>query len=119
MYDLAGKAQTSYSSYVPLVLFVVSCIVYANRLDGEFIYDDIHLISTNPDLRSLWPPDWMLPTDDVHETVNSRLVASFTLALNYAIGGLEVPGYRLFNLAVNMLCGLALYGVVRRTLHPE
>ncbi len=119
MYDLAGKDQTSYSSYVPLVLFVVSCIVYANSLDGEFIYDDIHSISTNPDLRSLWPPDWMLPTDDMHETVNSRPVASFTLALNYAIGGLEVPGYRLFNLAVHMLCGLALYGVVRRTLHPE
>ena len=119
MSDLAGKYQTSYSRYVPLVLFVVSCIVYANSLDGEFIYDDIHSISTNPDLRSLWPPDWMLPTDDVHETVNSRPVASFTLALNYAIGGLEVPGYRLFNLAVHMLCGLALYGVVRRTLHLE
>ena len=119
MSHLAGKDQTSYSRYVPLVLFVVSCIVYANSLDGEFIYDDIHLISTNPDLRSLWPPDWLLPTDDMHETVNSRPGASCTLARNYAIGGREVPGYRLFNLAVHMLCGLALYGVVRRTLHPE
>lgn len=50
----------------------------------------------------------MLPTDDVHETVNSRPVASLTLALNYAIGGLDVPGYRPFNLAVHMLCGCAL-----------
>ena len=111
--------STPYSRYAPLLLLVVSCIVYANSLDGEFIYDDIHSISTNPDLRRLWPPDWMLPTDDVHETVNSRPVASFTLALNYAIGGLEMPGYRLFNLAVHIFCGLALYGVVRRTLHPD
>ena len=53
----------------------------------------------------------MLPTDGV----NSRPEASFTLAVNYAFGGLALPGYRLFNIAVHLLCGLALYGVVRRT----
>jgi len=53
----------------------------------------------------------LLPTD----AVNSRPEASFTLAVNYAFGGLALPGYRLFNIAVHLLCGLALYGVVRRT----
>ena len=112
------QIQRQSSPYAPLLLLLAGCIVYANSLDGEFIYDDIHSIATNPDIRTLWPPDWMLPTDDVHETVNSRPLASFSLALNYAIGGLEMRGYRLFNLAVHILCGLALYGVVRRTLHP-
>ena len=86
-------------------------LVYANSLNGDFIYDDIHSIVQNPDIRSLWPPYWVLPTD----AVNSRPVASFTLAVNYAFGGLALPGYRPFNIAVHLLCGLALYGVVRRT----
>lgn len=117
MSDFAKKNQAQYRRYAPLLLLIASCIVYANSLDGEFIYDDVHSIATNPDIRSLWPPSWMLPTDAVHATVNSRPVASFSLALNYAAGGLEMPGYRLFNLGVHILCGLALYGVVRRTLH--
>ena len=105
-----------YLPYAPILLLIAGSIVYANSLSGDFVYDDIHSIETNPDIRNLWPPHWMLPTDDVHSTVNSRPVASFSLALNYAIGGLEVKGYRLFNLVIHLLCGLALYGVVRRTL---
>ena len=50
-------------------------LVYANSLNGDFIYDDIHSIVQNPDIRSLWPPYWLLPTDAVHEAVNSRPVA--------------------------------------------
>ncbi|MEE3258022.1 MAG: tetratricopeptide repeat protein [Candidatus Latescibacterota bacterium] len=112
--DLMRSAP--YGRCAPLLLLVAGCIVYANSLRGDFIYDDIHSIAKNPDIRSLWPPRWMLPTDAVHEAVNSRPVASFSLALNYALGGLEISGYRLFNLGVHLLCGLALYGVVRRTL---
>jgi tetratricopeptide (TPR) repeat protein len=39
-----------------------------------------------------------------------------TLAANYALGGLDVTGYHLFNIAVHLGAGLALYGLVRRTL---
>lgn len=120
MSDSANKdLSVPYGRYAPLLLLIAGCIVYANSLTGDFIYDDIHSIAQNPDIRSLWPPHWMLPTDAVHETVNSRPLASLSLALNYAVGGLEMPGYRLFNLGVHLLCGLALYGVVRRTLGSE
>ena len=105
----------TYTRSAPLLLLIAGGLVYANSLNGDFIYDDIHSIVQNPDIRSLWPPYWLLPTDAVHEAVNSRPVASFTLAVNYAFGGLALPGYRLFNIAVHLLCGLALYGVVRRT----
>ena len=105
----------TYTRSAPLLLLIAGGLVYANSLNGDFIYDDIHSIVQNPDIRSLWPPYWLLPTDAVHEAANSRPVASFTLAVNYAFGGLALPGYRLFNIAVHLLCGLALYGVVRRT----
>ena len=104
-----------YTRFAPLLLLLAAGLVYANSLNGDFIYDDVHSIVQNPDIRSLWPPQWLQPTDALHEAVNSRPMASFTLVVNYAFGGLEMPGYRLFNIAVHLLCGLALYGVVRRT----
>ena len=105
----------TYTRFAPLLLLLAGGLVYANSLNGDFVYDDVHSIVQNPDIRSLWPPQWLQPTDTVNEAVNSRPIASFTLVFNYAFGGLEMPGYRLFNIAVHLLCGLALYGVVRRT----
>ena len=103
----------------PLLLLVAGGLAYANSLHGDFVYDDIHSIAQNPDIRSLWPPRWMLPPDAAHETVNSRPVASLSLAINYALGDLAMPGYRLFNLGVHLLCGLALFGAIRRTPVPH
>ncbi len=39
-----------------------------------------------------------------------------TFALNYAVGGLSPVGYHAANAAIHVLAGLALFGVVRRTL---
>jgi len=42
--------------------------------------------------------------------LHSRLLTSFTLALNYAVGELNVVGYHIVNIAIHLLCGLAFYG---------
>jgi len=42
---------------------------------------------------------------------------NLSYALNYAIGGERVFGYHVVNLTVHALAGLALFGVVRRTLN--
>ena len=49
-------------------------------------------------------------------TVSGRPVVCLTLALNYALGGLNVWGYHALNLAVHLLCALVLFGILRRTL---
>ena len=41
---------------------------------------------------------------------------NFSLAVNYALGGYDVWGYHALNLAIHILAGLTLYGIVRRTL---
>ncbi|MCP4590557.1 MAG: tetratricopeptide repeat protein, partial [bacterium] len=41
---------------------------------------------------------------------------SLSLALNYAVGGLEVESYHAFNLLIHLLSGLLVAGIVRRTL---
>ena len=101
--------------WIPLVLVVVGVITHLTALDGEFIYDDRTSILPEPAIRTLWPP-WtaMWAADD--SAFAGRPVVTYTLALNYAFGELEVRGYRAVNLAIHLLCTLALYGLVRRTL---
>ena len=100
----------------PLLLLACSALAYANALSGPFVFDDKHLIEHNPDIRQLWPPNWALPSAELHGGVNGRPLTSLTLALNYAMGGLSSSGYRLVNIALHMLCSLAFYGTVRRLL---
>ena len=45
-----------------------------------------------------------------------RPVVDLTFALNYALGGMDVFGYHLLNLAIHLLAALTLFGVARRTL---
>ena len=50
---------------------------------------------------------------------SGRPVVTLSLLVNYAAHGLNVWGYRALNIAVHLLAGLTLYGVVRRTLVSE
>ena len=49
-------------------------------------------------------------------TAVGRPVLNLSLAINYALGGLNVEGYHVVNLAIHILAALALFGLVRRTL---
>jgi tetratricopeptide (TPR) repeat protein len=92
-------------------------LAYSNSFRGPFLFDDIPSIPDNPTLRSLWPPSAVLyPPPDVGRTVNGRPLVNFSLALNYAVSGLEVWSYHALNLVVHILASLTLLGVVRRTL---
>jgi tetratricopeptide (TPR) repeat protein len=94
---------------VSLGLVAVGLAAYANSFRDVFLLDDFRRIVENPQIRRLWPP-WLVMAG------TSRPVVELTLALNYALGGLDVRGYHAVNLAVHLLAGLTLYGVVRRML---
>lgn len=100
---------------LPLLVVFLGIVAFHNCFSAPFIFDDLPSIVNNPYIRQLWPPWEPLKTPpDV--TIRGRPIAAFTLAVNYAIGGLELWGYHAVNLAVHLLSGLALYGIVRRTL---
>jgi protein O-mannosyl-transferase len=46
----------------------------------------------------------------------SQCTFYLTLAVNYAVGGLDVRGYHLLNVVVHLLAGLTLFALVRQTL---
>jgi protein O-mannosyl-transferase len=89
--------------------------VYANSLLGPFIFDDHIAIVENDSIRAWWQigrvfaPERELPTA-------GRPLVNLSFAVNYALGGLHVVGYHVVNVALHVLCGLLLFGLIRRTL---
>ncbi len=94
---------------LPLALVLVGIVVWSSSLGGAFVFDDQTWIVENREIRELGSPGELLGS-------TSRPVLKLTLALNYAAGGLDPVGYHVANVAVHLLAGLALFGVVRRTL---
>ena len=69
----------------------------------------------NPAIRELARLDRVLsPQRD--SPVAGRPLVNLSFAVDYALDGLEVPGYHVTNLAWHIVCAWLLFGVVRRTL---
>ncbi|MBU0717502.1 MAG: glycosyltransferase family 39 protein, partial [Planctomycetes bacterium] len=92
----------------PLILVAAGVLAYANSFPGDFVFDDGKHIVENERIRRIWPPGELLSC--------RRPVVELSLAFNYAISGLRPWSYHAFNLAVHLVAGLTLYGIVRRTL---
>ena len=92
-----------------LILLAAGTLAYSNSFSGPFIFDDVQFIVENTALRRLWPP-WspMVGT--------TRPIGTWSLAVNYALGGLHTSGYHATNLAIHLAAAMVLFGLVRRTL---
>jgi tetratricopeptide (TPR) repeat protein len=108
-----GGTARAWILWHALALAAVTLIVYANALSGPFVRDDVVAIVENTSIRSLadltsvFTPERELP-------VAGRPLVNLSLALNYAAGGLSVRGYHAANVAIHVVCGLLLFGLVRR-----
>ena len=101
---------------VAITLIVVAGIAaYSNSFSGPFVFDDNLSIRDNESIRRLWPI-WPVLTEAKTATVTGRPLLNLSLALNFALGGLNVWGYHAFNLAVHLLAASLLFCVVQRTL---
>ncbi len=96
-------------------IILAGAAAYSNSLHGEFIFDDKPGILENETIRTLWPP-WGALRPPSETGVSSRPIVNLSLAVNYALGGTDVWGYHVFNVAVHILAALALMGLVRRSL---
>ncbi|HUI08146.1 MAG TPA: tetratricopeptide repeat protein [Verrucomicrobiae bacterium] len=103
--------------FIPLVVIAAGLLAYQDSFTGEFVHDDLGSILENPTIRHLWPI-WqsLSPPHRGGLTVEGRPLINLSLAVNYALGGYNVWGYHALNLAVHILAGLTLLGIVRRTL---
>ncbi|MBI5845090.1 MAG: tetratricopeptide repeat protein [Deltaproteobacteria bacterium] len=98
-----------------ILLAGLTAAVYSNTLSAPFIFDDIGNIVQNPGIRGpLLSKNSVIPHP--LSGITRRPVAHFTLALNYAAGGLDPSGYHLFNIGVHIIAALFLFGIIRRSL---
>jgi protein O-mannosyl-transferase len=98
------------------LIVLVGAAVFWNSLRGPFLFDDVASIPGNATIRSLWPPPGALAPPSHSESVAGRPLVNLSLAINYAIGGLDVRGYHVGNITIHIACALLLFGLVRRTL---
>lgn len=100
-----GEALPLSNGWHFLLLLTAVALVYGNSLQGSFHYDDFHSIVDNPHIRRLGnvPAFFADPTLFSGDAAKAmyRPVLLVTYALNYAVGGYEVTGYHLVNIAMH------------------
>jgi Flp pilus assembly protein TadD len=94
------------------ILAAGAIVVYSRTFSVPLLFDDHRAIVDNSTIRhwstAFWPPSY--------STANGRPILNLSLAINYAISGMAVWSYHAANLAIHVLAGLTLFGIVRRTL---
>lgn len=98
-------------------LGIVAVVVlgYANTLNAPFVFDDQRGVVENESIRKLWPLHEVLIAPPQATGAAGRPVVNLSLALNYALGGLDVRGYHALNIALHACAALVLFGLLRRS----
>ena len=97
------------------MLISTGFLVYWNSLSTPFLFDDEPSIVKNAQIRAL-PALLSVLSPPRATPVAGRPLVNLSFALNYALGGLDVRGYHVFNVGIHVLAALILFGIVRRTL---
>jgi tetratricopeptide (TPR) repeat protein len=92
------------------LLILAGLAAYCNSFTKAFVLDDMIWINHNPSL-----PD----AAAYIRLMIGRPLIGLSILLNYRLGGFQVGGYHAFNLAIHLLAGLTLFGIVRRALLLE
>src|SRR5580700_4395442 len=98
------------------LIVVAGLLAYGDSLFGPFIFDDVASITDNPTIRHLSAMGDVLSPPPNGEGVSGRPLINLSLAVNYAVSGTKTWSYHALNLLIHLLAGLALFGIVRRTL---
>lgn len=95
-------------------LALAGSLTYLNSVRRPFMFDDMAAIVDNVHIRRLSDVRVFLPERE--NPVAGRPLVNLSFAINYALGGLNVVGYHVWNVAVHVLCGLLLFAIVTDTL---
>ena len=94
------------------ILAAGAIAAYFRTFTAPLLFDDRYAIAANPTIRH-WSTAFWSP---VEMTTGGRPILNLSLAINYAISGTAVWSYHAANLAIHVLAGLTLFGIVQRTL---
>lgn len=113
--SLAGRARAR-GAGPALAILLASLLAYANSFRGEFVFDDVPSIRDSPLIRDLGN---YVPGGPGYAQRPNRWVGYASFALDYAVGGLDVTGFHVVNLAVHAVNALLVYALVVLTLRTR
>jgi tetratricopeptide (TPR) repeat protein len=96
-----------------VALVTAGVLTFWNSLSAPFVYDDASAVTNNLTIRE-WRTALSPPPRDT--PVSGRPIVNLSLAVNYALGGLEPRGYHVANVAIHIACAVLLFEIVRLTL---
>lgn len=101
------------------IIIILGLLVYSNTLFAPFTFDDAYYIVSNPAIKDFGyfrEPSRVLELNNItvghRAAFITRIGTHFTFALNYHLHRLDVTGYHLFNIAVHVINGLLVYGLM-------
>jgi protein O-mannosyl-transferase len=95
------------AGWLPALIVALTAAAWHNSFGGPFIWDGRTVILENARIRTLGLAAL---------SGTSRPLTQLSFALNHAVGGMNVTGYHVTNLAIHVLAALMLFAVVARTL---
>ncbi|NJL31997.1 MAG: hypothetical protein HC898_10400, partial [Phycisphaerales bacterium] len=100
---------------------LLALAIYYPSVPGALDFDDYPSVRDNLSIRTLWPI-WDAMWAEKENPLAGRPIPNLSIAVNYAIHGLNPEGYRLVNIALHVVCAMLIFAIVRRTLllaHPD
>ena len=110
-----AERGTLQPAWCAAIIVLAGLLAYANSFYGVFVFDDVPNIVENRSIRSL-AATWQATPEQIPNGLWRRPVGRWSLAVNYAISGLQPWSYHALNLAVHLTAGVILFDLLRRTL---
>jgi tetratricopeptide (TPR) repeat protein len=108
----AGAGDPSRIRGLALLLAALAAAPFLNSLTAPFVFDDHGSILENPTIQHFRTAF----SGPIQSALAGRPLVNLSLAVSYAMSGTDPWAYHAWNLAVHILAGLVLFGLVRRTL---
>ena len=98
------------------VIIFLALFVYANSVNGKFLWDDSAFIKSNQYVKSLSTLPQLF-TKNFGQGVGKRYLfyrplQMVTYALDYSVWKLDPKGYHITNIALHMLASLGVYWII-------
>ncbi|MGD9014983.1 MAG: tetratricopeptide repeat protein [Candidatus Omnitrophota bacterium] len=112
-----GNSTNKRSLFVSAVLIIIlGLAVYANSLNGKFVWDDDVLIRDNVYIKN-WSHIHDIVTKDIgagagRQYNSYRPLQILTYAIDHSLWGLNVKGYHLTNILLHILAALSIYWLI-------
>lgn len=121
----ANTLPLSRGAWLALAAILVAAIVaFAPAIGVPFVFDDVGSIPANPTIAHVFPLSVSL-NPPARQAVSGRPATNLSLAIDHSVSralGFDDKStvvYHVTNIALHLLCGLLLFGLLRRTLALE